>query len=82
MYKDVVIYEWPNSQECIDCKHAEFVESQTFNNSNYICKIKFKNNDGIYCPNKYDIGDFLITSIINLNDELMRKMVDYDKNIT
>jgi len=45
-----VVYEWPESQKCMDCKNGEFIMSETYNNSNYLCSVGCRKNDGIYCP--------------------------------
>jgi len=30
------MYEWPESQICMDCKHGEFIMSDKLVNSNYL----------------------------------------------
>ena len=45
-----VMYEWPESQICMECPHSEFVMSDRLNNSNYLCMIGCDENDGINCP--------------------------------
>jgi hypothetical protein len=34
MYDQVVVYDWPDSQTCVDCEYGEFVESESFSSSN------------------------------------------------
>jgi hypothetical protein len=46
----VTIQPWPQSQLCMDCEHGEFLDSETFNSSHYICFENSMENDGIYCP--------------------------------
>ena len=45
-----VMYEWPESQICMECPHGEFVMSDRLSNSNYLCMIGCDENDGINCP--------------------------------
>jgi len=45
-----VMYEWPESQICMDCPHGEFVMSDKLDNSNYLCMIGCDKNSGISCP--------------------------------
>lgn len=45
-----VMYEWPESQICMDCPHGEFVMSDKLDNSNYLCMIGCDENDGMNCP--------------------------------
>ena len=45
-----VMYEWPESQICMECPHSEFVMSDRLNNSNHLCMIGCDKNDGINCP--------------------------------
>ena len=45
-----VMYEWPESQICMDCPHSEFVMSDKLDNSNYLCMIGCDKNSGISCP--------------------------------
>lgn len=44
-----VMYEWPESQICMDCKHGEFVMSDTLVNSNHLCMVGCSKNDGVNC---------------------------------
>ncbi len=54
----VTIQPWPQSQLCIECEHSEFLNSETFYSSNYICFENSMENDGISCPLfKKHIGD-------------------------
>ena len=45
----VTIKPWPFSQYCMDCEHGEFVESKTFNSSNYICLKNKLGDPDEYC---------------------------------
>ena len=48
----VAIIPWPYSQVCMqDCPYGEFMDSDTFNSSNFIClrKANMTDNDGISC---------------------------------
>jgi hypothetical protein len=49
-FYEVIIYEWPSSQICMDCKFGEFIDSKTFDASCYLCWKCCKKNDGVYCP--------------------------------
>jgi polyferredoxin len=55
MYHQVIVYDWPESQTCMDCEHGEFVESETFSSSNYICKVGSVRNSGSACPDKKEV---------------------------
>lgn len=49
----VVMYDWPKSQVCMGCINGEFIVGglgNKYNNSNYICEVSCRENDGIYCP--------------------------------
>ncbi len=46
----VTIQPWPQSQLCMDCEHGEFLDSETFCSSNYICFENSLENDGVSCP--------------------------------
>jgi hypothetical protein len=48
----VLIYEWPWSQNCMDCKYGERMSSKTFSVSCYLCLLGYPKNDGEYCPRK------------------------------
>ena len=49
--KKVVLYEWPESQKCMDCEHGEFVAFiENSRGSDYICHIGCTENDGVECP--------------------------------
>ena len=50
MYQIIIVYDWPWSQICMDCKHGEFVMSETRYASNYICKVNATRNTGTECP--------------------------------
>lgn len=41
-----VIHHWPQSQVCSSCKHGEFIQSKTFESSDYFCKLGIENNKG------------------------------------
>ena len=44
-----VMYEWPESQICMDCKNGEFIMSDKLVNSNYLCMVGCNKNDGVNC---------------------------------
>ena len=48
----VTIYEWPWSQNCMDCKFGEYMQSPTFNKACYFCFRNCTKNDGVHCPEK------------------------------
>lgn len=48
----LIVYQWPVSQICSNCEHGEFLNSESFQNSHYICNIAYRHNDGIFCPYK------------------------------
>lgn len=53
--KVCVLYEWPNSQICIDCKNGCFVQSddtEAIGSSAYLCLEAERSNDGVTCPSK------------------------------
>jgi len=52
MYHIVIIYDWPDSQLCLTCEHGEFIESNTFDSSNYQCKINSIQNKGTHCVDR------------------------------
>jgi len=52
IFYPVTIYEWPWSQNCMDCKYGEFVNSTTFDSSCYLCLLACEENNGEYCPRK------------------------------
>ena len=45
-----VMYEWPESQICMNCKHGEFIMSDALVNSDHLCMIGCGENDGVDCP--------------------------------
>ena len=45
MYDVVVVYQWPQSQNCAGCKHGEFIASETYDASCFRCKINYKGNN-------------------------------------
>ncbi len=49
-FLEILIYTWPWSQICMSCRRGEFVDSQTFDASCYICWECCKENDGSVCP--------------------------------
>lgn len=53
----VEIYSWPDSQICQDCEYCEFFLSKHFDNSDYLCEIACKDNDGLSCPLKKEVSD-------------------------
>jgi len=52
VYYEVIIYDWPHSQLCMDCGNGEFVESETYRSSDYICTINSVRNTGTHCPDR------------------------------
>lgn len=59
--KNVTLYKWPASQNCMDCKHGmgiTFVDEENIPlnyeeyNSAMLCMEAHINNDGVSCPNK------------------------------
>ena len=50
MGKKVVMYEWPDSQICMECQHGNFFEFDESLNSDYLCMVACEENDGVYCP--------------------------------
>jgi hypothetical protein len=69
-----VMYEWPESQICMDCPHGEFVMSDKLVNSNYLGMNGCDKNDGVGCP-KLDLKRSKVKSVevagtkINNDDE-------------
>ena len=57
-----VMYEWPESQLCMDCKHGEFIMSDKLVNSNYLCMEGCDKNDGVGCP-KLDLKRTEVKSV-------------------
>lgn len=51
----VTIQHWPHCQLCMECKHGEFMQSTTFNNSDYICMVSATENNGIVCDKQEPI---------------------------
>jgi len=51
-YTVVTIYEWPESQNCMDCKYGEYIVSPAFNKSCSLCFLCCPKNNGKYCPRK------------------------------
>ena len=45
-----VMYEWPESQICMDCGHGEFIMSDKLVNCDYLCMVGCDKNDGVNCP--------------------------------
>jgi hypothetical protein len=50
MHHLITIYDWPWSQKCMECKHGEFIDSEKFSSSCYLCHIRCEENDGVDCP--------------------------------
>jgi hypothetical protein len=48
-FKPVTIYNWPWSQKCMDCKHGEFFQSDTFDTANMLCHLNCEDNNGESC---------------------------------
>jgi len=47
------LYEWPNSQLCMDCKNKD---PEIYPNSSVACLINWPNSDGVFCE-KFDAID-------------------------
>ena len=45
----VVIYSWPESQICMECRFGDFLGSDNYGPSSYACEKAFMGNDGISC---------------------------------
>jgi polyferredoxin len=52
MSRAVIIYEFPKSQECMECKHGSFIHGEGYENSNYICEVGEERNKGSKCSSK------------------------------
>ena len=35
----ITIVSFPQSQYCMECRHGEPIQSKTYNNNNYICRL-------------------------------------------
>lgn len=55
MYHKVIIYDWPDSQVCMDCGYGQFTASERFSASNYICTIGSVRNNGSECPDRKEV---------------------------
>lgn len=52
-----IIYEWPDSQLCMECKHGRFaLLPDSKYGSDYICDVGCKDNNGNSCP-KFEQGE-------------------------
>lgn len=47
--KSVTLYEWPDSQLCMECRHGKFITGEDYVNSEYICSINHPYNKGGFC---------------------------------
>ena len=56
-FQQVTIVPWPWSQYCMNCKHGEFMQSETFNSSNYICFVNGYMDSHIQCEFFEEQGD-------------------------
>lgn len=45
-----MMYEWPESQKCMECQYGKFIMSDELTNSNYLCMAGCADNDGVDCP--------------------------------
>ena len=52
LFNKVIIYRFPASQNCMDCVNGEFVQSETFDSSDYMCRVNCEKNDGVNCPKR------------------------------
>ena len=48
----VTIQHWPDSQQCMGCKHGEYMLSKIYDTSNYICLKAYVLEAGNRCPRK------------------------------
>lgn len=46
---EIIVYTWPESQKCSDCKWGCFIQSKMLNNSDYQCTKGCTDNDGVNC---------------------------------
>lgn len=49
-----IIYEWPYSQLCMDCKNKD---SEIYPDSSVSCSIKWLDSDGVFCEKFEPIDD-------------------------
>lgn len=47
----LVVYDWPQSQICMECKHSRFLADE-FATAAYECQVSCRFNDGVRCPLK------------------------------
>jgi len=53
MYKELIVYEFPYSQNCMECIYSEFILLDDGGaGSDQICNENCKDNDGVNCPKK------------------------------
>lgn len=45
--KKVIVYQWPMSQLCMDCKNSS---EEILDNSAKICEVACSDSDGVSCP--------------------------------
>jgi len=53
--ESLIHYAWPDSQNCMTCKHGRFINGEGFDYSDYVCDIQCRENDGFNCP-KFEEG--------------------------
>ena len=78
--QQVTIYEWPQSQLCAECDNSEFVQSEKFNNSNYICLLNHIYNNGIFCNGLNNHITKYIDKIISTEYNMLKRLYDYDNS--
>ena len=52
MSKIVSINSWPDSQLCMDCDNGEFIQSEIFDHSDYLCFVACLESNGLICPKR------------------------------
>ena len=71
MSKIVSINSWPDSQLCMDCDNGEFIQSEIFDHSDYLCFVACLESNGLNCPKRTINGEIEteIKSAISQGDE-------------
>ena len=59
--RNITLYEWPDSQICMDCEHGEFILLDSAIGSEYICNINCQEYDGVNCPKFKEENNVLST---------------------
>jgi len=55
VYQELIVYEWPWSQICMECGNSDFIQgADNFQNSCYVCNAKCRDNNGSICPMRKD----------------------------